>query len=88
MSSVRTSPINFNDGSMEGYIQQLASDLRRRVNPNRDEPRVVAENNWNIKQLRSDLSQTKHKSINEFNLIKNSIAELDNRLVNLECIKK
>ena len=88
MSSVRTSPINFNDGSMEGYIQQLASDLRRRVNPDRDESRVIAENNWNIKQLRSDLSQTKHKSINEFNLIKNSIAELDNRIVNLEGIKK
>lgn len=88
MSAFRTSPVNFNDGSMEGYIQQLASNLRRRTNPDRDLSRIVAENNWNIKTLRQDLVQTKHTNLNKFNVIINSIAELDNRIVNLEGIKK
>ena len=88
MSAFRTSPVNFNDGSMEGYIQQLASNLRRRINPDRDQSRVIAENNWNIRTLRHDLSQTKHKNFNEFNLIKKSLDDLNNRVVNLEGIKK
>jgi hypothetical protein len=88
MSAFRTSPVNFNDGSMEGYIQQLASNLRRRTNPDRDLSRIVAENNWNIRTIRQDLVQTKHTHFNTFNQIKNSLAELDNRIVNLEGIKK